>query len=97
MIGAPAGATASHGVGRKPGDGKAQYQHTAWPSVAPAGAPFYFAVFRGLRLLGATSASRSTPTQVAGLPPAIVLTPLGANYTFAYGSPNSNLLPLQYV
>ena len=41
----------------------------------PSGAPFYFIAFRGLRPLGATSASRSTPTQVAGLPPASVLSP----------------------
>ena len=41
----------------------------------PSGAPFYFIAFRRLRPLGATSASRSTPTQVAGLPPASVLSP----------------------
>ena len=54
--------TASHGVGRKPGDGKAQHQCIASPSVTPPGLHFILSHSGGC-------------ARKAGLPPASVLSP----------------------
>ena len=58
----PGGVTASHGVGRKPGDGKAQHQCSASLSVTPPGLHFNLSHSGGC-------------ARFAGLPPASVLSP----------------------
>ena len=84
-------AAACHGVGRKPGDGKAWYQYIASLSVTPTcvGVLVSFWVVRVV--------PPATLTRVALHHSLWVCRPAGLKIPRAFSPTNSNLLPLQYV
>jgi len=90
----PGGVTASHGVGRKPGDGKAQNQCIAPLSVTPPGLRYFFQYTGGLGLRVSHSLACYALTGRAlmrSYPPASVLTPLPG---LIFRSPAARQIPI---
>ena len=84
--------TASHGVGRKPGDGKAQHQCIASPSVTPPGLHFILSHSGGCARWGLRPLRGLRPPRSRAYPRLVFFHPLrGLKFPRAFSPKNSNL------
>ena len=85
--------TASHGVGRKPGDGKAQHQCIASPSVTPPGLHLILLHSGGCARRGLRPLRGLRPPRLRAYPRLVFFHPLrGLKIPRAFSPTNSNLL-----